>query len=183
MDNLQIAQNVGVQIARNPLILPSKVNIEGLFPRIEHWRNGKLHDVYAMANGVTTAGKIYLLGGAFNAVTQITAWYFGLIDNSGFSALSAADTMASHSGWNEFTTYSQSTRVQWSNVTPTGATITNTSPGQFDLTGSGTLYGIFVNSVSTKSGSTGTLWSTAAFSSTVAVTNGDQLKITYTVNA
>jgi hypothetical protein len=45
------------------------------------------------------------------------------------------------------------------------------------------LKGIFVTSSNTKNGTTGTLWSTAAFASTVDVSNGDSLKITYTVNA
>lgn len=178
---MQMNQNVGIQLVRKPLILPDNVKPHGYY-NVEFLRNGKVFERQSFPNGITTPGKASLLNVAFNAATQLTAWYFGLIDNSGFTALNAADTMASHSGWNEFTTYSESTRVQWSNVTTSTNSITNSSPGQFDITGSGTLYGIFVVSNSTKSGTTGTLWSTAQFSSTVAVNNADQIKITYTIN-
>jgi hypothetical protein len=52
----------------------------------------------------------------------------------------------------------------------------------FTINASATLYGLFISSVSTKSGTTGTLWATAAFTSTKAVSSGDTLKITYTVS-
>jgi len=120
----------------------------------------------------------------FNDGTQIanSSWYIALIDNGGFSALSASDTMSSHSGWSEFVTYSQSTRVAWGSGAASGQATTNASPATFDITGSGTIYGIFVTSGSAKSGTSGTLWATAGFASTVPVSNGDQLKITYTVS-
>ncbi len=91
--------------------------------------------------------------------------------------------MSSHAGWTEFTTYSDATRVAWTTVAAASESITNTTVSTFNINGSGTVKGIFVTSVSTKSGTTGTLWSTAAFTSPVPVSNGDQLKITYTVNA
>ena len=152
---------------------------------LEHFnKKGELLGKYELfPNGITTAGKNYILGAGFHADSQVTTWYAALIDNSGFSALSASDTMASHAGWTEFTTYSQSTHVQWTCGSPSGASITNASVMTFDITGSGTLYGIYITSASAKSATTGTLWSTAAFPSTVPVSNGDSLKLTYTVNA
>jgi hypothetical protein len=134
-------------------------------------------------NDITNAGKNALLDSFFRNQTQPATWYFGLVDNSGWSAFAAGDTMASHAGWTEFTSYSDSTRVAWTTVAASSQSITNTTVSTFNINGSGTLKGIFVNSVSTKGGTTGTLWSTAAFTSTVPVTSGDQLKITYTVNA
>ena len=41
----------------------------------------------------------------FKGVTYTAAWYLGLVDNAGFSAYAAADTLASHTGWTEFTGY------------------------------------------------------------------------------
>ena len=53
----------------------------------------------------------------------------------------------------------------------------------FNITASGTIHGIFVTSDNTKSGTTGTLWSTAPFAAPLSVNNGDLLKVTYTLSA
>lgn len=153
--------------------------------RVELVRENKLITFREGPNGITNAGKNDILDVYFSDGTQTAGagWYIGLIDNSGFSALAAADTMSSHAGWNEFTTYSESTRVAWGPGTPASQSITNASAATFNINGSGTVYGIFVVTNSTKSGTTGTLWATAAFSATVPVSNGDQLKVTYTVSA
>lgn len=150
--------------------------------RLEHIRNGQVIDVDEFYNDITTEGKNSLLDIMFRAQTQLTSWYVGLIDNSGFSALAAGDTMASHAGWAEFTNYSQSTRVQWVQIAASGGSITNTTSVVIDITGSGTLYGGFITSDSTKGGTSGKLWATAAFNTTKPVTNGDQIKLTYTVS-
>jgi hypothetical protein len=146
---------------------------------------GKLLDIYKMPNGIVNVGKDKILDDMFNDGTQTanSSWYIGLIDNSGYTALAAADTMASHSGWNEFTTYSEANRVAWGSGAASSQSTTNASPATFNITGSATVKGVFVTTNNTKSGSTGTLWATALFSSDVPVSNGDQLKVTYTVSA
>jgi hypothetical protein len=144
--------------------------------------NGNLKGVHDFPNGIVDVGINSLLGTGFGNQTQITAWYIGIVDNSGFSAFANADTMASHGGWNEFTSYSEGVRQTWSVTTAASRAIVNSSPATFSISGSGTLKGIFVASNSTKSGTTGILWSTAAFASTVPVVNGDSLKVTYTVS-
>ncbi len=67
-------------------------------------------------NMVTSAGIADFLNEYFRATTQTTAWYIGLVDNSGFVAFNAADTMASHAGWSEVAAgnYSNANRVTWS---------------------------------------------------------------------
>ncbi len=144
---------------------------------VEHYREGALLGRYRFPNGITNVGKNYILDVGFNSITQISqsSWCVGIIDNAGFSALAPADTMSSHGGWSEFTSYSQSTRVAWGSGSASGQQISNATADTFDLTASGTLYGIFVNSDNTKGGTTGTLWSTAAFPTTIPVSNGDQL--------
>lgn len=152
---------------------------------MEHWRKGKLLNTYKTFNDITNVGKNYIFNTMFNNGTQIAnnSWFIGLISLASYSALNATDTMSSHSGWTEFTSYSQSTRVAWGSGTSTAQSTSNASPCQFDITGSGTVKGVFVNSNSTISGTSGTLWATALFGADVPVTNGDQLKITYTVSA
>lgn len=161
-----------------------KCPLQGRF-RVELWRDGKCVHGEDVPNDITNAGKNALFEIMFHDGTQIanSAWCIGLISSSGYSALSASDTMASHSGWTEFTSYSESTRVAWGAGAAASQSITNASPATFDITGSGTVKGIFVTSQNTISGTTGTLWSTALFSADVPVSNGDQLRVTYTVSA
>jgi hypothetical protein len=162
--------------------LESDIKPHGYF-KIEHYdKYGNLLSKYDIPNGVCDAGINDLLDVAFRNQTQHASWYIGIIDNSGYSAVAAGDTMASHSGWNEFTTYSQTTRVQWSPAAASSKSISNSSTSDFSITGSGTLKGIFLCSDSTKSGTSGILWATALFAATITVSNGDTLKITYTVN-
>jgi hypothetical protein len=133
-------------------------------------------------NMAVTAGLNHILGVEFGASTQITTWYAGLINNSGFSALNSADTMGSHAGWSEYTTYSESTRQQWVPGAASGGTISNSSTMNFTVNASSTsVYGIFVASDSTKSGGSGTLWATAAFTSVQSPVSGQVINVTYTV--
>ncbi len=156
--------------------------------RCDHYRRRKsgtlkLIGKYEGKNGITNLGRNLLLNVMFNDVTAIAnaSWFIGLIDNASFSTLAAADVMGSHAGWIENQDYTESTRVAWGSGTSTAQSTTNASPAQFDMNATKTINGIFVTSVGTKGGSTGSLWSTASFSSTVPVVSSDQLKITYTI--
>lgn len=150
---------------------------------IEH-RNkaGKLIGVYRVPNGIVDVGMNHILDTEFVAGSQSSTWYIGLVDNSGFTGFSDSDTMSSHSGWSESTAYSQATRPQWTVGSASSRQVTNASTVDFSINASATLKGIFVVDNNTKSGTSGTLWATAAFSSTVSVSSGDTLKITYTVS-
>lgn len=152
---------------------------------VEHIRNGLVLATYDVFNDITNEGKNTIFDVMFSdlAATAAASWYIGLISLSGYSALAAADVMASHAGWTEFTTYSQSNRVGWGPGNPASQSITNATPATFDITGTGTVKGIFVATNNTKGGTSGVLWSTALFSADVPVVNADQLKITYTINA
>lgn len=139
-------------------------------------------------NGVTDVGIASLLNVQLGAGTQITTWYIGLIDNAGFTALNAGDTSGSHSGWSEVggSNYSNSTRVAWTPGSASGGAVVNGTTCDFAMVNGSplTVKGLFLISVSTKGGTTGTLFSTAAFTGgTQAVNSGDTLKVTYTVSA
>lgn len=134
-------------------------------------------------NGITNEGLNTLLNVMFVADTQLTTWYIGLISATSYSALAAADTMASHGGWTESVAYSNSTRPQWTAGTSTSKSTTNASTVDFAMNSDGTvLKGIFITSGSAKSGTAGKLWSTGLFGSDATLNNGDTLKINYTVN-
>lgn len=150
---------------------------------VELIRAGVIVGTFAFSNTVVNEGKNLLFDVMFNGATQITAWYIGLMDNSGYSASPVTDTAVSHAGWTEFIGYSDATRRTWASDAAASQQITNTTSAVFNINATGTLRGIFVTSVNTKGSSTGKLWSTALFPSTLLVSNGDQIKITYTVAA
>lgn len=150
---------------------------------IEHFRNGKKIAEYTLPNGVTNVGKNHALDTIFTGSTQVSPWYLGLIDASGYTGVAAGDTMSSHAGWAEATSYDQTNRVEWTEGAAASQSITNATPVQFDINATKTLKGVFLTSNNTKGGTTGTLWATALFSADISVNNGDDLKITYTVNA
>lgn len=187
MDKMAISQQAGCSVSRN------RRTEDQLTPRgrfvVEHWRNGQKIGQYEFPNGITNEGKNKLLDVMFHAATAITTWYVSLIDNSGYTALAAGDTYASHAGWTEFTNYSQAARPQWTVGAASGQQATNASPDVFDIGGSGTVKGLAIygggSAPSTKGDTAGggTLWATALFASgDVAVSLGDQLKVTYTVS-
>lgn len=193
MDRFKLEQLIDVDVfnkisgrTRKYRGLGDGLELKGFYPKITHTdKYGKLIGEYSLHNDITNVGKNYILDTMFHDGTQIasTSWFIGLISNSGYSALAATDTMSSHSGWTEFTGYSQSTRVAWGPGAASSQAITNATPATFDINATGTLKGIFVPSNSTKSGTTGTLWATGLFAADVPVSNGDQMKITYTVSS
>jgi hypothetical protein len=160
-----------------------QLKLKGRFV-IEHRdRDDNLKATYEFPNGIVDEGLNHILDTQFNSGTPVTTWYIGLVDNSGFSAFADADTLSSHAGWSESTNYTESNRVTWPSDAASSRSISNSTTANFSLNATGNLKGIFVSSNNVKStGNTGTLWSTAAFSSVVATSNGDTLKVTYTIS-
>lgn len=145
--------------------------------------DGQVRWVDYIDNLVTTAGKNdlldkYLAGSAYTA-----AWYLGLISSSGYTAVAAGDTSASHAGWTESTAYSNGTRPapSWGAAAAGSKASTATA---FNINGTDTIKGAFLITNSTKGGSTGVLYSAGLFSGgDRAVVNGDTLNVTYTASA
>ena len=139
-------------------------------------------------NLVVNVGLAYMAGSALTSVTQITSWYIGLYGAGATNSPAAGDTMSSHAGWTEVIAYSQATRVACTFVTATTANpsvATNSaSVAAFTINGTTTVGGAFLTSGSAKSGTAGTLFSAADFSSPGdrAVTSGDTLNVTYTLS-
>ena len=124
----------------------------------------------------------------FTGTTYTAAWYLGLYGSGATNSPAAGDTMSSHAGWTEVVAYSQATRPVCTFATPTTANpsvATNSaSPATFSINGTTTVGGAFLTSNNTKSGTTGTLYSAADFSSPGdrSVTSGDTLNVTYTLS-
>lgn len=131
-------------------------------------------------NLIPTVGKNNMLDNHFSASAFTAAWFMGLIDNAGFTAVANGDTMASHAGWAESTAYSNATRIAtaWS-AAAAGVKSLSAALG-FLINATATLNGGFITSVNTKGGTTGTLTSAGSFTGgTRAVINGDTVNVSY----
>lgn len=139
-------------------------------------------------NLVVNVGLQYMCGTALTSVAQITTWYIGLYGAGASNTPAAGDTMSSHAGWTEIVPYSNATRPACTFATATTANpsvATNSaSVAVFNINATATVGGAFLTSSSTKSGTTGTLFSAADFQSPGdrAVVSGDTLNVTYTLS-
>lgn len=201
--SFQLKQAVGGMVVteKDRQAAENLVDLLGLRGRfqVEHIRNGEVLRTFDFPNGIVNEGKNKLLDVMFHGATQIGTWYLGLVDNSGYSALAADDLYddidQAGNGWDEFKSYTDAgnadstvTRPEWTEGAASGQSITNGTVVVFDITGSGTVKGLFLvggTNSQTKGDHTpgNTLWATALFAGgDVAVQNGDQLKVTYTVS-
>lgn len=140
--------------------------------------SGKMHNL-VVSTGLQDMNNKYFKGSSYTA-----AFYLGLVTGPAASTTyAAADTLASHAGWTEFSSYSGS-RKAVTFGTPTTASpsvIDSTgSPSSFAITGTGTVAGAFICTVA--SGTSGILFSEADFDSPGDrnVVNGDTLNVSYT---
>lgn len=141
-------------------------------PKEEVWRDHYL-------NLMVTVGKNdnldkWLAGSAYTA-----AWYIGLISSTGWSAVAAGDTMASHAGWTEFVGYSNATRPTTAWSAGSGGSKSLSAGLVYNINAAGTVKGSFLTSNNAKSGTTGILGTAGLF------TGGDQPVVdtnTLTVN-
>lgn len=131
--------------------------------------------------GLKDMNDKYFSGSAYTAT-----WYLGLITGPGSgTTIAAGDTMSSHAGWSENTSYSQATRPACTFGAATTAdpsVISNSaSVAVFSINGTVTIAGAFLTSDNTKSGTTGILFSASDFQSPGdrAVVSGDTLNVTY----
>lgn len=128
--------------------------------------------------GLKDMNDKYFSGAAYTAT-----WFIGLVTGPGSgTTFAAADTLASHAGWTEYTDYSGNRGA----ITFGAATladpsvITNSVAVQFNITGAGgTVAGAFLASVAT--GTSGILFSESDFQAPGdrAVVSGDVLNVTY----
>jgi hypothetical protein len=154
--------------------------------------DGKVKWTDTIKNTVITVGKnlaldTYLAGAAYT----VTGPFMGLISSTSFSAIAAADTMASHAGWLEAgnanaPTYTAPRKTAAWNAASAGSKALSAALS-FAITGSGTVKGAFLvygtGAVSTIDNTSGTLYSAGLFSGgDKVVANGDTLNVSYTAS-
>ena len=148
---------------------------------------GQLKWAESFSNTVVNVGLQNMVGATLTGATRYTTWYLGLINGpvSGVT-INGADTMSSHTGWTENTSYAEAARVTATLSSPTSAnpSVTSNSAAAaiFTINATVTLAGVFLSSDSTKGGTSGLLFSAATFSPSGDRTlyNSDILRITYT---
>jgi hypothetical protein len=163
-----------------------KVKAGGIFTVQCFDKEGNLKWTEEKHNLVVNVGLQDMNTKYFSGSSYTAAWYIGLYGAGASNTPAASDTMSSHAGWTEVVAYSQATRPACTFGTATTAdpsVITNSaSPATFSINGTTTVGGAFLTSNSTKSGTTGTLFSASDFQSPGdrSVVSGDTLTVTYT---
>lgn len=133
-------------------------------------------------NGITLVGLNDVLDAYFRQQAQST-WRLGLIDNSGFDELAETDTMLSHVGWTEITTYSEANRPLWTPGPASGQSIINPTSAVFTMTATKTINGLFVVNEGTKGGTSGILWSTGSMDTPLFYQEGEIARCVYECGA
>ena len=142
-------------------------------------------------NVVATVGKNLMLqttltGSAYTVVGP----YMGLISSVSFTAVAAADTMLSHTGWVEAGSTNAptfATRIAPSFGTATAGAISTSSPVSFTMTGAGTIEGAFITygtgAVTTLMSTAGVLLSAGVFTGGAQpVNSGNVVQVTYSLS-
>lgn len=128
--------------------------------------------------GLRDMNTKYFAGSAYTAT-----WYLGLVTGPGSgNTYAAADTLASHAGWTEYTDYTGNRQaITFNSITLADPSVaSNNSAVQFIISGSGgTVAGAFLTNVAT--GTSGVLFSVSNFTSPGdrVVVSGDTLNVTY----
>jgi hypothetical protein len=159
--------------------------IRGRWTSVELWE-GEAHRSRKLwgtdfDNGIVDVGIHYALDrltdvGSPAAVT----WYAGLMDNASYTGIDDSDTMSSHTGWIENQDYSEGVRQTLAFGAAAARTISDSV--SFSIDASVTIKGLFVTSDNVKGGTTGTLFSTALFSTAPILINGNTLTANYSLS-
>ena len=142
-------------------------------------KDGNLKWTESFANIVVDVGINDALDKYFKGSAYTAAWYVGL-KNTGTPV--AGDTMAVHGTWTENVTYTEATRPALTLGTVAAKSVDNSaSKAVFSINGTTTIFGAFIVTNSTKSGTTGILYGVGDFASSRAVVSGDTLNVTITL--
>lgn len=189
-EKLTALDGSGASIEKNsPVLEPASA--EGQYTVTCVGADGQVKWVEHIENTVVIVGKNDLLDKYFAGTTYTAAWYMGLVDAGSFSAVSTADTLASHAGWLEFLNYTisgSSTNRATPTWTAASAGAKATTATAFTISGAGgSVYGALMCTTQARNtasnGGAGILYSAGNFSGgTRAVIAGDTLNVTYTAS-
>lgn len=173
-------------------------SMAGVYHVVCRDKDGNIKWEEEFPNLVNAVGKQLMLDTLLSGTAYTTVGPFlGLIAGASPTFL-AADTMASHAGWNEFTNYTVGgsairgtavfTSATSSGLSPSNVTTKSASAITYTITGTGgTVGGCFLvtgaGAVNTQNSTAGTLYSAGAFSTAKITTAGDTVSVTYSTTA
>jgi hypothetical protein len=166
--------------------------IHGRYEVVCRDKDGRVKWMDVIENVVATLGKNLLLdSGLAGSAYTVTGPFMGLISSVSFTATSATDTMASHSGWTEggitnAPTYSGGRKTAVWSAASAGAKALSAAL-TFTFTGAGTVKGCFIafgaGAVATVDSTAGTLYSAGVFTGgDKVVASGDSLAVSYSAS-
>lgn len=166
--------------------LANGIRLKNVYKFVCRDPNGNIKWVEEVENLVPTQGLNHIIDVVLRNQSQNAAWYVGLIDNAGFSAIAAGDTAAQiggSNGWSESTAYDEAVRQTLTlDAAAAGESDNEGNEAVFTCsTNSTVIKGAFVVSSSTKGGTAGTLFGAAAFGTTKSLDDNDTLTVTVTV--
>lgn len=165
------------------ILMPQQGLLVGGYFTGQHIRDGKVIDEWEDHNLVVDQGLNALLDIMFHGSTQINPWYLGLFEGN-YTPVASVTAATIASAATECTAYSETTRQEYNEAAASGKSTTNSAnKATFTFNATKTIYGAFLISDATKSGTSGTLFSAAKFSAAKSVVSTDQLLLTYTFNA
>lgn len=150
--------------------------------RVECVRDGRVIWVEEGPNLIVTTGRNKLLDETLEGSGYTAAWYMGLIDNSGFSAIAAADTMASHAGWAEADEYDEATREAISFGAASSGTKATDADCSFTINATITINGVFIAASGTKNESASVLFAAKSFAAPRSCVDNDVLNVSYSAS-
>lgn len=190
-EKLNAAESANIKLA-STTDLGESCQAEGVYTfKCFEYENGPLLWERVIENVVATVGKNLMLDSSLTGSSYtVVGPYMGLISSVSFTAVSAADTMASHAGWTEAGSTNAPTfaaRIAPSFSSATAGAITTASPVSFTMTGNGTLVGAFIaygtGAVTTLMSTAGTLLSAGAFTGgNQPVNSGNVVQVTYSLS-
>lgn len=146
-------------------------------------RDGQVIDEWTDKNLCVDEGLNNLLNVMFAGSTQTATWYLGLFEGN-YTPVASVTAATITAASTECIAYDEATRPAFVEAAAASKSITNSaSKATFTFNATKTIYGAFLVSTSTKSGTTGTLFSAARFGSAKSVVAADQLLLTYTFTA
>jgi hypothetical protein len=127
------------------------------------WRDG--FDNLVVDEGLNEMLGLMLDRSTSPAYTKQTAWYIGLVVETGSPAYAASDTLSTNPNWNEVTAYSEANRQTFTDGGVSAKSLDNSaSKATFTINADSTvLDGGLLASNNTKGGTTGILYSVGAF--------------------
>lgn len=146
-------------------------------------RAGRVIDEFEDENIVVNEGLNALNNIMLNGATQITAWFLGVFEGN-YTPVATVTAATITAASTECTAYASATRPAYDEAASAAQVVTNAaSRASFVFNATKTIYGAFLVSSSTKSGTGGTLFSAARFATSKAVESGDELLLTYAFTA